>query len=130
MHAREEVAMATARWAEAFAGDDPDLIVALYAPDAVPWGTVSPTIRQGRPALREYFEAAFEALPGHEVSFGGQLIRVYGTSAVNSGDYAFRYVEGGETCPFPARCTFVLVKGDRGWLIVDHHSSAMPAPVR
>jgi hypothetical protein len=94
------------------------------------WGTVSPNIRQGRPSLREYFEADFEALPGHEVGFGEQLIRVYDNVAVNSGDYAFRYVEGGETRTFPARHTFVFAKGDRGWLIVDHHSSAMPAPMR
>lgn len=128
--AREEVAAAAARWAEVFVDDNPDVILALYAPDAVLWGTLSPTIRQGPVALREYFVAAFKALPGHKVTFGEQLIRLYGNTAVNSGYYTFSYVKDGETRTIPARYSFVYVKGDKGWLIVDHHSSAVPAPMR
>jgi uncharacterized protein (TIGR02246 family) len=110
-----------------FVDENPDSILALYRPDAVLWGTFSPTIRQGPAALREYFAAAFRALPGHRVTFGEQLIRTYGDAAVNSGYYTFSYVEDGEPRTFPARYTFVYLKGDRGWLIVDHHSSALPA---
>jgi uncharacterized protein (TIGR02246 family) len=128
--AREEVAAAAAKWTELFVDDNPDPILGLYAPDAVLWGTLSPTIRQGPAALREYFVAAFKALPGHKVSFGEQLIRVYGTTAINSGYYTFSYVKDGETKTIPARYSFVYVKGDKGWLIVDHHSSAVPAPMR
>ena len=43
--AKEEVAAATAKWAETFTSDNPDLILALYAKDAVLWGTLSPTRR-------------------------------------------------------------------------------------
>jgi uncharacterized protein (TIGR02246 family) len=128
--AREEVAAATAKWGEVFVDDNPDALLALYAPDAVLWGTLSPTIRQGPAALREYFVAAYKALPGHKVSFGEQLIRVYGNTAINSGYYTFSYVKDGETRTIPARYTLVFVKGDKGWLIADHHSSTMPAPVR
>ncbi len=125
---KEEVAAATAKWAAVFVDDNPDSILALYAPDAVLWGTLSPTLRQGPTALREYFVAAFKALPGHKVSFGDQLIRVYGDTVVNTGYYTFSYVKDGETKTIPARYSFVYVKGDKGWLIVDHHSSAVPAP--
>jgi uncharacterized protein (TIGR02246 family) len=128
--AREEIAAAVAKWTEVFVDDNPDTILALYVPDAVLWGTLSPTIRQGPAALREYFVAAFKALPGHRVTFGEQLIRVYGTTAINSGYYTFSYVKDGETKTIPARYSFVYVKGDKGWLIVDHHSSAVPAPMR
>jgi uncharacterized protein (TIGR02246 family) len=128
--AREEVAAAVAKWTELFVDDNPDVILALYAPDAVLWGTLSPTIRQGPAALREYFVAAFKALPGHKVTFGEQLIRVYGNTAINSGYYTFSYVKDGETKMIPARYTFVYVKGDKGWIIADHHSSAVPAPLR
>jgi uncharacterized protein (TIGR02246 family) len=128
--ARDEVAAATAKWAEVFVDDNPDVILALYAPDAVLWGTLSPTIRQGPVALREYFVAAFKALPGHKVTFGEQLTRLYGNTAINSGYYTFSYVKDGETRTIPARYSFVYVKGDKGWLIVDHHSSAVPAPMR
>lgn len=127
---KEEVAAATAQWATLFVDDNPDRILTLYAPDAVLWGTLSPTVRQGPAALREYFVAAFKVLPGHRVSFGEQLIRVYGETAINTGCYTFSYVKDGETKTIPARYSFVYVKTDRGWLIVDHHSSAMPAPLR
>ena len=63
-----------------------------------------------------------------EPRFGDQLIRVYGDMAINSGYYTFSYVKDGETKTIPARYSFVYVKGTTGWLIVDHHSSAMPAP--
>jgi uncharacterized protein (TIGR02246 family) len=127
---KEEVAAATAQWATMFVDDNPDRILTLYAPDAVLWGTLSPTVRQGPAALREYFVAAFKVLPGHHVTFGEQLIRVYGKTAVNSGYYTFSYVKDGEAKSIPARYSFVYVKTDRGWLIVDHHSSAMPTPLR
>jgi uncharacterized protein (TIGR02246 family) len=127
---KEEVASATAKWAAVFVDDNPDSILALYAPDAVLWGTLSPTLRQGPAALREYFVAAFKALPGHKVSFGDQLIRVYGDTAVNTGYYTFSYVKDGETKTLPARYSFVYAKGDKGWLIVDHHSSSVPVPLR
>jgi len=91
---------------------------------------LSPTVRQGPAAIREYFVAAFKVLPGHRVSFGDQLIRVYGDTAINTGYYTFSYVKDGETKTIPARYSFVYVKSDRGWLIVDHHSSAMPPPLR
>lgn len=126
---RDEIAAAAARWAESFADDSPDRILALYAKDAVLWGTLSPTIRQGPTTIRQYFVALFKALPGHKVKFRDQLIRVYGDMAINSGSYTFSYVKDGETRTIPARYTFVYVKGVKGWLIVDHHSSAVPAPL-
>jgi uncharacterized protein (TIGR02246 family) len=127
---KDEIAAAATKWAEIFVDDNPDRILALYAPDGVLWGTLSPTIRQGTAALREYFVGAFKALPGHRVRFGDQLIRVYGDTAVNSGYYTFSYVKDGETKTIPARYSFVYIKGPSGWLIVDHHSSAMPTPLR
>jgi hypothetical protein len=40
--------------------NDPDKVVLLYAPDAVLWGTLSPTLRADRAALRDYFVTAFK----------------------------------------------------------------------
>lgn len=80
--------------------------------------------------MREYFVTAFKALPGLKVSFGQQLIRVYGDTAVNTGYYTFSYVRDGETKTLPARYSFTFVKDGGRWMIVDHHSSAVPAPPR
>ena len=125
---KEDVAAATSRWAQALGEDDPERVLPLYADDAVLWGTLSPTVRADRAALRDYFVGAFKALPGLKVTFGEQLIRVYGTSAVNTGYYTFSYVKDGESRNWPARYSFTFVRSGDRWLIVDHHSSAMPAP--
>src|SRR5262245_5401142 len=82
---KEDVAAATLKWGQALGEDDPDKVLPLYSEDAVLWGTLSPTVRADRAALRDYFVGAFKALPGLKVTFGEQLIRVYGTTAVNTG---------------------------------------------
>ncbi|WP_029587243.1 SgcJ/EcaC family oxidoreductase [Bradyrhizobium sp. URHD0069] len=127
---KEDVAAAASTWAVALGEDDPDKVLPLYSDDAVLWGTLSPTVRSDRAALRDYFVAAFKVLPGLKVAFGDQLIRVYGSTAVNTGYYTFSYVKDGETKSLPARYSFTYVKSDDNWLIVDHHSSAMPSAAK
>ena len=123
---KEDVTAATMKWGETLGQNDPDKVVALYAPDAVLWGTLSPKVRADRATLRDYFVTAFKVLPNLKVAFGEQLIRVYGTTAVNTGYYTFSYVKDGESKTLPARYSFTLVKDGEKWMIVDHHSSAMP----
>jgi uncharacterized protein (TIGR02246 family) len=124
---KEDVAAAALTWARALGEDDPDKVLPLYSEDAVLWGTLSPTVRADRAALRDYFVTAFKVLPGLKVAFGDQLIRVYDATAVNTGYYSFSYVKDGETKSLPARYSFTYVKRGEVWLIVDHHSSAMPS---
>src|SRR3954467_8667462 len=123
---KEDVAAATAKWAQTLGQNDPDKVLLLYASDGVLWGTLSPTVRADRAALRDYFVMAFKVLPGLKVTFGEQLIRVYGSAAVNTGYYTFSYTKNGEAKSLPARYSFTYVKNGDRWLIVDHHSSAMP----
>ena len=125
---KEDVAAATSKWAEAFSDDKPDRILALYDKEAVLWGTLSPKRRDTPELIRDYFVTAFAALPGHKVSFGDQLIRVYGDMAINTGYYTFSFTKNGEPKTLPARYSFVFVKRSGRWMIVDHHSSAMPTP--
>jgi len=127
---KEDVAAATMTWGETLGQNDPDKIVLLYATDGVLWGTLSPTLRSNRAALREYFVGAFKVLPSLKVGFGEQLIRVYGDTAVNTGYYTFSYVKDGEPKTLPARYSFTFVKEGGSWKIVDHHSSAMPSTPR
>ena len=72
---KEDVSATTAEWAATLGEDNPDTILPLYAPDAVLWGTLSPTVRSDRAALRDYFVRAFAALPGLKVTFGEQLVQ-------------------------------------------------------
>ena len=123
---KEDVAAATAKWAEVFTDDNPDPILALYDKEAVMWGTLSPTRRDNPEAIRDYFVKAFKALPGHKVTFGDQSIRVYGNTAINTGYYTFSFVKDGKPTSLPARYSFVYVKRNGDWKIVDFHSSKMP----
>src|SRR6516165_10362817 len=125
---QEDVAAAGQKWATVFAENNPDAMLPFYAKDAVLWGTLSPTIRSDPAALKAYFVGAFQALPKATVKFGDQLIRVYGNTAVNSGYYMFSYSKDGETKSIPARYSLTYVKDGNDWKIVDHHSSAVPAP--
>ncbi len=52
---KEDVAAATMKWAQTLGQNDPDKVVLLYATDGVLWGTLSPTVRADRAALRDYF---------------------------------------------------------------------------
>ncbi len=114
-------------WADAFSADTPDTIVALYADDAVLWGTLSPTRRDDPAAIRDYFAAVFP-LAERKVEFMDPFIRVYGNTAINSGRYTFTWVKAGEVVKLAARYSFTYVKRDERWLIVDHHSSRVPEP--
>ena len=127
---KEDVSAATAKWAVTLGEDNPDTILPLYADDAILWGTLSPTVRSDRAALRDYFVRAFAALPGLKVAFGEQLVRIYGNTAVNTGYYTFSFVKDGDQKTLPARYSFTFVKSGDKWLIVDHHSSAMPPPLK
>ena len=123
---KEDVAAATLAWGSALGEDDPEKVLPFYSDDAVLWGTLSPTVRANRAALQDYFVTAFKVLPGLKVTFGEQLIRVYGSTAVNTGYYTFSYTKEGEAKSLPARYSFTYVKNGERWLIVDHHSSTMP----
>ena len=52
---KEDVAAATMKWADTLGQNDPDKVVLLYATDGILWGTLSPTVRADRAALRDYF---------------------------------------------------------------------------
>jgi hypothetical protein len=125
---RDAVAAATEKWTKVLAENNPDTITALYAKDAVLWGTLSSTVRSDPDGLKAYFVGAFKALPNLTVKFGDQLIRTYGDTAVNTGYYTLYYVKDGESKSIPARYSFTFVKDGSDCKIVDHHSSAVPAP--
>jgi uncharacterized protein (TIGR02246 family) len=126
--AKSEVAAASQTWAGAFNSCNAAGAAGLYLPDGVLWGTLARTIISGRPGVQGYFERVCAGALSFKVSFGEQLIRVYGDTAINSGTYTFTAVVQGQPRLFPARYSFTYRKVDGQWLIADHHSSALPAP--
>ncbi len=124
---KEDVAAATQAWIDAMNSHDPERVFALYDAEAVLWGTRSPTLRDNPTTVRDYFNILRTVDSSYKVVLGEQRIRVYGDMAINSGTYTFSEVRDGKPTSRPARFSFVYRKHDGRWLIVDHHSSAVPS---
>ncbi|KJY41715.1 hypothetical protein VR41_11225 [Streptomyces sp. NRRL B-1568] len=114
------------RWNAALATGDADRVADLYASDAVLLPTVSARIRTNRAEIVDYFEHFLESKPVGRIQ--ERYINVLSpTAAVDTGLYQFTLTnEDGTTSKVDARYTFVYeLRGGR-WLILNHHSSALP----
>lgn len=84
-------------------------------------------VRNNPAEIKEYFETFLTLKPDGTINEAN--IRIYCDMAINSGIYTFAIVKNGKPEEVQARYTFVYRKiGDR-WLIVEHHSSAMPEKI-
>ena len=124
---REDVSAATQMWIDGMNGHDAERVVALYDPEAVLWGTRSASLRDTPDTVRDYFKILQTVPPSYKVTLGEQRIRIYGDLAINTGTYTFSEDRDGKAMTRPARFSFVYRNRGGRWLIVDHHSSAMPA---
>jgi uncharacterized protein (TIGR02246 family) len=119
-----DVAKLFIKWNEALQTGKADEVVKLYAPDAVLLPTVSNKVRRNHAEIKDYFEQFLPYKPTGKIN--EQSIRIYGPVAIDSGIYTITLTKDGKKMAVRARYTFVYLRqGDR-WLIVDHHSSAMP----
>ena len=118
-----QVAAATAEWIATFNTRDPVRISALYAPDAILWGTVSKTIRTTPGEILEYFEESSAKRPNLRMFLGEYHVRLYGDLAINSGYYSSRNPVDGQEIVVPMRFTFTYRRDGDHWMIVNHHSS-------
>ena len=106
----------------------------LYARDAILWGTVSEQTRVTTDEIQDYFDF-FAALPNLKVTSYKGNVRILDppdkTIAANDGYYTFSFTDpnNGATVNKKARFSFIYRKDPMTgkWLIVDHHSSALPS---
>jgi uncharacterized protein (TIGR02246 family) len=122
---RSDVEASTGRWIDAFNRRSSTDIVALYAPDAVFFGTSSPVLRDKPELVRDYFKG-LATLGDAVISMGEHRVQVFGRVAINTGYYTRTSRENGKEVKSPARFSFVYEKRGGQWLIVNHHSSAFP----
>jgi uncharacterized protein (TIGR02246 family) len=123
----QDVEAATAEWISAFNRKDAKAIVALYAPDAVFFGTSSPVLRDKPELVQDYFKS-LPTLGDSQVTVGEHRVQVFGNVAVNTGYYTRAAMQNGAMVRNPARFTFIYEKRAGKWVIVNHHSSALPQP--
>jgi uncharacterized protein (TIGR02246 family) len=124
----EDVAAATKAWTDHFSSHNLEGLLALYDRDAVFWGTSSQVIRDTPDLIRDYFKGVPTSTM--TVAVTDSRVRVLGTVAINSGSYTFTAMRNGQPDPRPARFTFTYRLRGGKWLIVDHHSSSVPAAPR
>jgi uncharacterized protein (TIGR02246 family) len=125
---KQEVVKLFDKWNEALQTGKPDEVVKLYAPDAVLLPTVSNKVRRNPAELKDYFEQFLQLKPRGKID--QQNIRIFGPVAINSGIYTFTLTKHGKPSQVQARYTFVYRRDGDRWLIVEHHSSAMPEPTK
>lgn len=123
---KEDVGAATQAWIDGMNSHNADQVVALYDADAVLWGTRSSTLRDSPSAIQDYFKILQTVPPSYKVVLDEQRIRIYGDIAINTGTYTFSEERDGKPVTRPARFSFVYRNHGGRWLIVDHHSSAVP----
>ena len=116
------------RWNRALETRKVDAVVATYAPDA----TLLPTVENGpligRDAIGGYFTYFLKQAP--EATIDTHNIHIGCNIAYDIGLYTFM-VDGdqpGTRKQVRARYTFIYVPDHGKWLIVHHHSSALPKP--
>ncbi len=108
-------------WNATLQTGDPKQVSALYATNAILLPTVSNKIRHNHAEIEDYFVHFLAKKPSGKIDESN--IRTFGDLAINSGVYTFTF-EGGAVVQ--ARYTYVYRWDGQRWLIVEHHSSAMP----
>ena len=106
-----------ARWALAFAARDLEGVAALYAPDALFFGS-TPELYRGHAGVRAYFAGLSPdiSLEGFEEP---ELVRVAPGVFATAGFCRFRF----GTEPRRYRLTWVIAERDGGWVTVQHHAA-------
>jgi uncharacterized protein (TIGR02246 family) len=122
---QQQIADLFPQWNAALATGDPQRVADLYAPDAVLLPTVSDQVRRSRAEIVDYFTKFLKAKPQGVIE--DEIVDVLDAdTAVNTGVYEFVLTEDGKAQRVRARYTYVYELREGKWLIVNHHSSAMP----
>ena len=127
----DEILAAMARWSEVYAtATDAAEMLDLYHSDAAFWGTGARVPMVGAAEFAPYFQSQFDGFTNRAHAFVEPVIRFYhdGRVATSTGLYRFNVtpVAGGPPIEVLYRFSFSYVLTDRGWLIIQQHSSQLP----
>ncbi len=118
----ETVAALFDRWNESLQTGDPKKVVANYAERSILLPTLSNTPCLTPAEKEDYFTRFLLLKPSAVINL--RQIETSGDIAVDSGIYTFSLAAKGETVK--VRYSFVYKWDGEQWLIISHHSSAMP----
>lgn len=115
-------------WKNAVEGGDAKAIMALYDKNAIMISTFVQKPLVGSEAILGYYKKVLTN-PDVRVVIEEEHPRKFGDMAVNTGRYTLSYTQEGEDIIVPARFSFTYQLQGKKWIIVDHHSSAVPMPL-
>ena len=118
----QEIAALFDRWNQSLQSGDPQQVVAHYAEQSILLPTVSNKPRLTKEEKADYFHHFLENRPTGEIVM--RQIQIDGNMAVDTGLYTFHFAKTGDQ--MKARYSFTYRWDGRQWLIISHHSSAMP----
>ena len=119
--ANEDITSLFDEWNSALQTGNPKNVAALYEDTAILLPTISNRVRHNHEEIEDYFVQFLAKGPKGKIDEGN--IRVFGEIAINSGLYTFTFDDDSAV---QARFTFVYRWNGERWMIVEHHSSAMP----
>ena len=108
-------------WNTALQTGEPKNVTALYESNAILLPTISNQVRHNHEEIEDYFIQFLAKGPKGVINESN--IRTFGNIAINSGIYTFTFSDGNSV---QARFTYVYRWNGQRWLIVEHHSSALP----
>ena len=125
---KAEIAGLFDEWNAALQTGDSEKVADLYASDAVLLPTLSPKVRTDRAGIVDYFDHFLENKPKGEI-VQSEINVLDSNSAIDAGlyDFALTDPETGVKRTAEARFSFEYEKRGGKWMIVNHHSSALPA---
>ena len=118
----EDIAKLFDRWNESLQTGDPAKVVENYADRSILLPTVSNKPRLTREEKEDYFVHFLANSPSGVIDM--RHIDINGDIAVDSGLYTFTFAKTGNSVK--ARYSFAYKREGEKWLIISHHSSAMP----
>ena len=128
---KEDALAACEKFFAAFTTNNHDQLVALFAPDALFYGTASDELVTTPEGVRKYFVGALSGARGEVKArpFEQTALQLSDTVVAISGKWQSEWtLDGKMVTAGPSRNTVVMQKrGDR-WLIVQFHNSPTPKP--
>lgn len=128
---KEEALAAYQRFFDAFTTDNADQVAALFAPDALFYGTSSTELVTTHEGIRQYFVRALDGKRGtvKATPFTQTALELSDTVVAISGKWqSERTLDGKMATAGPSRNTVVMQKRGARWLIVQFHNSPTPKP--
>jgi uncharacterized protein (TIGR02246 family) len=128
---KEDALAAYHRFFELFTTDNHDQVAALFAPDALFYGTNSPEVVTTPEGIRRYFVGALTGKRGtvKATPFTQTALILSESIVAISGKWqSERTLEGKMVTAGPSRNTVVMQKRGDQWLIVQFHNSPTPKP--